>query len=164
VTPAIALIDLAVALALGASPHVPSELPNQHADYTGTWVLDVGATDFGMSPRADSGVTVITRADDRLIMSRTTYAAMGTHGRVEFDLPTDGSTHEAVGAEGTAVPANVQWRDGTLVLTIIGESNVGPMEIVDHMTVDGDVLRIERSVMIPGVQGLTQSLVMRRQT
>ncbi len=163
-TTAMTLIDLAVALVLSAPLPNPTAPAAVQSGYVGTWILDVAASDFGMSPRADSAITIITRADDRLVMSRTTYAAMGTHGRVEFDLPTDGSTHDAVGVGGTAVPASAQWRDEALVLTIVGESNVGPMEIVDYMTVDDDELRVERSVMIPGVQGLTQSLVMRRKS
>ena len=62
------------------------------------------------------------------------------------------------------MPATAQWKGEALVLTIIGESNVGPMEIVDYMTTDDDVLRIERSVVIPGVTGLTQSLVLHRRS
>ena len=142
----------------------PQTLAAQSQDFLGTWVLDVASSEFGMSPPADSGITVITRADDRLVMTRSTFGAMGHRGEVRFDLPTDGSASEGVGADGETVPATAQWKGEALVLTIIGESNVGPMEIVDYMTTDDDVLRIERSVVIPGVTGLTQSLVLHRRS
>lgn len=153
------LFRLAVAAAVLA---VPASLAAQSQDLLGTWVLDVASSEFGMSPPADSGVTVITRADDRLVLSRTTYAAMGAHGAVTFDLPTDGTTHDGTAADGSAVPASAAWSGDAIVLTIKGESNVGPMDIVDYMMVDGDTLRIERTVAIPGVTGLTQSLVLHR--
>jgi hypothetical protein len=158
-------VTLTLTLVLGM-PNLASVVPilGPRADFTGTWVLDVDSSDFGMSPPADSGVTTITRADDHLLMSRTIYGSMGQHGHVEFDMPIDGTVHDGVGIGGTPVPASARWTGDTLVLTVIGQSNVGAIEIVDHMTVDGDVLRIERTVAIPGVPVLMQSLVLRRRS
>ena len=158
VSPALSRLAIVAAFAVAALQTLSAQSP----DFTGTWVLDVAASDFGMSPPADSAVTVITRADERLVMSSRAYAAMGTHTAVTFDLPTDGTTHEGAGADGTPVPASASWSGEALVLTVSGESNVGSMDIVSHMTVDGDTMRIERTVVIPGVTGLTQSLVLRR--
>ena len=58
----------------------PQTLAAQSQDFLGTWVLDVASSEFGMSPPADSGITVITRADDRLVMTRSTFGAMGHRG------------------------------------------------------------------------------------
>jgi hypothetical protein len=159
------LCQLAAAVVLTAGSTTVSP-PVQSPDFTGTWVLDVAASDFGRSQPADSGVTIITRADDRLVMSRRTYVSMRHGGEVTFDLPTDGTEHEGIGSDGKPFPAAAQWSGETLVVIITGESNVGPMDIVDYMTVDGDTMRIERSVEIASAQGLTQglnqSLVLRR--
>jgi hypothetical protein len=87
---------------------------------------------------------------------------MGTRGAVTFDLPTDGTMHDRAGANGSVVPATAEWDGEALVLTISGESNHGPMGIVDDRTVQGDTMRIERTIAIPGVTGLTQSLVLHR--
>ena len=149
---------------LGVVLAAPQTLAAQSRDFLGTWKLDVAAGEFGMSPPADSGVTVITRADDRLVLSRSTWGAMGHRGEVRFDLPTDGTINDGTAADGSAVPASAEWSGEALVLTIKGESNVGPMDIVDYVTVDGDTMRIERTVAIPGVTGLTQSLVLQRRS
>ena len=158
-------VILTSALVLGMQGPSPlTAVSAAHPDFTGTWVLDVAGSDFGMSPRADSGVTVISRADDHLVMFRTTYAALGQHGHLELDMPIDGAIRDGVGAAGVPIPASAQWDGDALVLTVIGQSNVGEIEIVDHMAIDGHVLRIERAVLVPGVPGLTQSLVMRRRS
>jgi len=66
----------------------------------------------------------------------------------------------------TPFPVTAEWDGAALVVIITGESNVGPMDVVDYMTVAGDTLRIERSIEIAGavglMEGLTQSLVLRR--
>lgn len=160
-TPPFVLLDIVVALTLGpvGPPPLAAHLTDR-PDFAGTWILDVTESDFGRSPPADSGTVTITRADSRLILARSTYGAMGHRGQVGFDLPMDGTTHDVPGVG----PASAKWSDDALVLTIVGESNVGAMEITEYMTVEGDVMRIERTIMIPGVPGLTQSLVLRRQS
>ena len=65
------------------------------ANWLGTWVLDVSASDFGMSPAPDSAHTVIVQADDRLVMTRKVWASMAGHRNVEFDQATDGEAATA---------------------------------------------------------------------
>lgn len=156
-------VVVAAALVFGGQQRSPiAAVPVEPPDFTGVWVLDVEHSDFGMSPRADSSVTTISRADERLILSRTTSAGMGQHGQIELDMPIDGDIHDGAGLGGTPVPASARWEGDALVLTVFGQSNVGEIEIVDVMTLEDDVLRVERTVVVPGMAGLTQSLVLRR--
>lgn len=158
-------VILSAVLVLGGRHPSPiAAVPVEPPDFTGVWVLDVEHSDFGGSPRADSSVTVISRADERLILSRITSAGMGQHGQIELDMPIDGEIHDAVGLGGTPVPASARWDGDALVLTVFGQSNVGDIEIVDFMWLDDDILRVERTVVVPGMAGLTQNLVMRRRS
>jgi hypothetical protein len=158
-------VVFAAALVLGGQHRsLTVAVPVEPPDFTGEWVLDVERSDFGMSPRADSSVTTISRADERLILSRITSAGMGQHGQIELDMPIDGEIHEGTGLGGTPVPASARWEGDALVLTVFGQSNVGDIEIVDVMTLEDDVLRVERTVVVPGMAGLTQSLVLRRRS
>jgi hypothetical protein len=133
--------------------------------FIGTWVMDVAASDFGTSPAPDSVVTAITRADDRLELSRMVWGTMGRAHPVTVDMPIDGTVHRmSPDLSDESDTGKAEWSGDTLMLTVFGESNVGQLEIVDAITVDGDTMRVERTIILPGVPFFTQSRVYRRRS
>ncbi len=137
--------------------------PAPLANWIGTWVLDVSASDFGMSPAPDSAHTVIVRADDRLELTRKVWTSMAGHRDVEFDQATDGEPGEASATDGETIPSRVWWEGDDLVIEVEVESNMGAIVVTDHFSlVDEDQLVIERVMDVPSVGEVTQTLVHRR--
>ena len=59
---------------------------SERPDLKGTWVLSIDDSDFGMSPAPDSAVMTIERADDHVVLTRTSYhPSVGGPSATVFD-------------------------------------------------------------------------------
>ncbi len=132
--------------------------------FVGTWMLDVSASDFGMMPAPDSGMTVFTRADDRLVMTRTVWTTMGPgYQTVEFDQATDGESGSASSSRGTEIPSRAWWEGDALMVEVEVQSNVGEILLTDRMSLtDDDTMLIERLLEVPGMDEMEHTIVYRR--
>lgn len=158
-----ALASLA-ALAVPAS-HVPAVLASiAPADWIGTWTLDPAESEFGMSPAPDSAMTIFTRADDRLVMTRKVWTSMGGgHRTVEFDQATDGEAAMASSSRGSDIPSRAWWEGDVLVLEVEVESNMVEIIVTDRMSLtDDDTLVLERVMDVPSMGEMEQTIVYKR--
>jgi hypothetical protein len=163
------LLSLTTALAALAAPaalaFVPAALAfNAPADFIGTWMLDASESDFGMSPAPDSAMTIFTRADDRLVMTRKVWTSMGGgHRTVEFDQATDGEAGTGIASRGDDIPSRAWWEEDVLVLEVEVNSNMGEIIVTDRMSLtDDDTLVFERLLDVPSMGEMEQTLVYRR--
>ena len=133
------------------------------ADLLGTWMLDASESNFGMSPAPDSAMTIFTRADDRLVMTRKVWASMVGHRTVEFDQATDGEAGIGISSGGDDIPSRAWWEGDVLVLEVEVGSNMGEIVVTDRVTLaDDDTLVFERLMDVPSMGEMEQTLVYRR--
>ena len=131
------------------------------AAFTGTWVLSIDDSDFGMSPPPDSAIIVVERADEQVVMSRTSHhPAAGGENVTSFDMPADGETHQATTSDGTT-DASVEWDGDVLQLWIVAQSSVGAVDVSESWSVDADGTRltIDRLIEVPDMGEFEQTLV-----
>jgi hypothetical protein len=130
-------------------------------DFTGTWVLSIDDSDFGMSPPPDSALIEIERADDHVVIARTSHhPAAGGENTTTLDMPADGETHEATtGDEST--DASVEWDGEVLQLWIVAQSSVGAVDVFETWGIDenGARLTIDRLIEVPDMGEFEQTLV-----
>jgi len=158
-------LALTTALAALAAPAAPAFVPAVvSADLIGTWMLDASESNFGRSPAPDSAMTVFTRADDRLVMTRMVWTSMGGgHRTVEFDQATDGEGAMGSSSRGSDIPSRAWWEGDVLVLEVEVESNMGEIIVTDRMSlIDDDMLLLERVMDVPSMGEMEQTIVYRR--
>ena len=155
---ALFVFSLTTALAAPAAPAAPAD------NWEGTWMLDVAASDFGMMPAPDSGMTVFARVDDRLVMTRTVWTSMAGHQTVEFDQAIDGTAAAGSSDHGNEIPSRVWWEGDALVVEVEVESNQGEIIVTDRMSfTNDDTLLFERTLEVPMMDDeLEMTLVYRR--
>jgi len=155
--------SLSTALAALAAHAAPAFVPVP-ADLIGTWMLDASESDFGRSPAPDSAMTIFTRADDRLVMTRKVWTSMGGgHRTVEFDQATDGEAGTGIASRGDDIPSRAWWEGDVLVLEVVVNSNMGEIVVTDRMSLaDDDTLVFERLLDVPSMGEMEQTLVYRR--
>ncbi len=149
-------LALTTALAALAAPAAPA--------FEGTWMLDASESNFGMSPAPDSAMTVFTRADDRLVMTRMVWTSMGGgHRTVEFDQATDGEGAMGSSSRGSDIPSRAWWEGDVLVLEVEVESNMGEIIVTDRMSLaDDDTLVLDRVMDVPSMGEMEQTIVYKR--
>ena len=132
----VAAVVVAVATVAAASQTPPN--------LSGTWVLDVAASDFAKeSPPATKSVT-IQQLGSKLTM---TIAEEGQRGAVNGDAQylTDGTpvTNSVLGNLMTTV---AKWEGAELVMTTTGEFSGNEITLVDRyaLSADGKTLTIRR--------------------
>jgi hypothetical protein len=133
--------------------------------WQGSWILDVQASDFGMMPAPDSGLTVFARADDRLVMTRTIWTSQRGHQTVEFDQATDGEYGAGSSSRGNEIPSRVWWEGEVMVVEVEVESNQGEIIVTDYMSLtDDDTITLERTLDVEAMDDeLEMTYVYRRQ-
>ena len=158
--------SLSTALAALAAHAAPAFVPasTAPADLIGTWMLDASESDFGRSPAPDSAMTIFTRADDRLVMTRKVWTSMGGgHRTVEFDQATDGEAGTGIASRGDDIPSRAWWEEDVLVLEVEVNSNMGEIIVTDRMSLtDDDTLVFERLLDVPSMGEMEQTIVYRR--
>ena len=130
-------------------------------DLTGTWALSADDSEFGMSPAPDSAIIVVERADDRVVMSRTSYIPVaGGMNVTSIDMAADGATGEAITTDGST-DASVEWDGDVLEVWIVAQSSVGEVDVSERWSIDGDGTRltIDRLIEVPDMGEFEQTLV-----
>jgi hypothetical protein len=130
-------------------------------DFAGTWILDVDASSFGPSPAPDSARIVVERADDHVVMTRISY--MHGENAVRFDMPADGEVHQATTDDG-ATDATIEWDDGIFTVWLVGQANVGDVDVTEVWGIDAESsqLSIDRTIDVPGYGVFEQKLLYSR--
>jgi len=158
----LAVSSAAILTILSTSPLQAQEIARP--DITGTWVLSLDDSEFGMSPAPDSAIIEVGRADDRVVMARTSHhPAAGGANTTSFDMPADGETHEATLSDG-ATDASVEWDGAALQLWIVAQSSVGDVDVSERWSVDADgtQLTIDRLIEVPNMGEFEQTLVFKK--
>lgn len=156
--PRLRLSLLASALIATAPPALAQSPPN----LSGTWVLQVAQSDFGMLPPVDRRTDVIEHAEPRLVVRRTA-ASQGQESSLVFTYAVDGEPHRN-DAGGTEVVTRLRWDGATLVMVTTATSPQGEITITDRYTLseDGRTLTQARTLSVQG-QELAQRMVLTRQ-
>jgi hypothetical protein len=130
--------------------------PAASPDLTGTWEINLQASDFGMSPPV-STTLIFERADEQLVLTRVSTHD-GTERTTQFDMPTDGELHQTSGTGPTQ--AKVEWDGDVLVLWVVVESNMGNLEVTERITAPegGNTLRLDRTIAVPNMGNMEQTL------
>ena len=117
-------------------------------DFSGTWTLDVGKSDFGQAPPPQSLVHVVEHKEPALKISSTQVTEQGDVTNVR-SITTDGkentNTMRAMGTE-QEIKSNTAW-DGNKLVTNLKVAFQGmSADIVDawDLSADGKVLTISR--------------------
>ncbi len=158
------LRSVAFATAAALTILTTSTLQAQEAtqpDLTGTWVLSIDDSDFGMSPAPDSALIEVERADDHVVMARTSHhPAAGGANTTTFDMPADGETHEATTGD-DSTDASVEWDGEMLQVWIVAQSSVGEVDVSERWGIDaeGTQLTIDRLIEVPNMGEFEQTLV-----
>jgi hypothetical protein len=155
----ITLLIVGALLSFHSTSSLAQETPRP--DLTGTWALSVDESDFGMSPAPDSALIVVERADERLVMTRTTFHRSSVGRRTtRFDMPADGEVHEADTDDGTT-EAHAEWDGAVLVLWVLAQSNIGDIDVTERLGLDrgGGRLLVDREIIVPGMGEFEQSFV-----
>lgn len=162
---AVLLVGLAAPRALPAQAEPPAG-----NEFVGIWALSIDDSDFGMTAAPDSQTMSIDRADDRLVMQRVSYFShLDGPSMISLDMPTDGGAYEATvrdeGSEERGQEFELSWDGDVLVMVTTAESNVGPVAVVDRISLDDGGRRIfmGRTVDVPGAGTVESTLVFVRQ-
>ena len=121
-----------------------AEAQQTHPNLTGTWALDIPASDFAKEPPPQKRVVVIEHADPKLTM---TGAEEGRGGPVKATAQylTDGtpSLNDVFGNQMTTV---ARWEAAELVMTTTGKFADNEITLVDRYTLsaDGRTLTVRR--------------------
>lgn len=106
----LALCSLLLLLAASLSFAADEKKP----DFSGTWVLDTGKSDFGMLPPVESQTTVIEHKEPKIKVSSTVKGQQGEQ-KVERNYTTDGE--ENTNKQGPIeVKSKSHW-DGAKLIT-----------------------------------------------
>jgi hypothetical protein len=149
---------LSLMFVLVAVPTAAQGVPN----LSGTWVMDVSKSDFGMMPAPAGRTDIIDHKEPALVIKRTT---MTPNGEVASTLTyaVDGKPYVNK-AGGNDISSVLKWEAATLVVVSTVETPNGQATITDRFSVseDGKVLTQRRAINIQG-QELAQTIVLAKQ-
>ena len=158
-------LSVAAALIIGYSLAPTANAQDANAGLVGAWTLSAEDSDFGPTAAPDSVFMNIERADDQLVMRRELhFSQLGEPRTITFDMPTDGGTYEATTVDGSQ-NVTVSWDGAELVLVSEVEANVGPIEVIDRYSAEGDgrTLTLERLMDIPNMGMMESTMVFLRE-
>jgi len=114
-------------------------------DFSGTWKLDLGNSDFGPMPRPYRWERKVVHRDPRLEYATTQSGPQGEF-TVEMAFTTDGK-EASNRMRGQEVKGTAKWEGNKLVIDLTMEFN-GPVKIREHWNVspDGRILTISRRI------------------
>ena len=152
------LLAVAVLISTGLGGIHSADVPN----LSGTWVLQIAESDFGMVPPPDSRTDVIDHQEPRLAVKRTT-SAQGTTTVADMTYAVDGKPHKN-NAGTTELVSTLKWDGDVLVMVTTTQAPQGELVITDHYTLspDGQTLTQARVLAIQD-QTLAQTMVLKKQ-
>ena len=143
---------------------LPAAAAAQAPDLSGTWVLQVDKSDFGMMPGPTSRTDVITHKDPSLTIKRSIVSQQT--GSVTSDLvyAIDGKEWKNKTADGAELTSTLKWDGPVLVVTSSLTTPQGDAVITDRFTLssDGKTMTQERVIAIAG-QEIAQKMVLAKQ-
>lgn len=154
--PSLLAVAFLLTTSLGGS-HAPA-VP----DLSGTWVLQIAESDFGMVPPPDSRVDVFDHQEPRLTVKRTT-SAQGTTTVADMNYVVDGQPHRNM-AGSTELVSTLRWDGDVLVMVTTTQAPQGELVITDRyaLSADGRTLTQARVLAIQD-QTLSQTMILRKQ-
>ena len=143
---------------------LPAAAVAQAPNLSGTWVLQIDKSDFGMMPAPTSRTDVITHAEPNLTIKRSIESQQT--GKVSSDLvyAVDGKEWKNTTADGNEIKSTLKWDGAVLVVTSLITTPQGDATITDRFSLSGDgkTLTQDRVISIQG-QELTQKMVLAKQ-
>jgi hypothetical protein len=149
---------LTLLLAVAVAPLEAQSPPN----LSGTWVLQVAESDFGMLPAPERRTDIITHEEPRLVVQRMTMA-QGQETSLALTYAVDGEPHEN-DAGGAVVVSRLNWDGSVLVMISTVSSPQGEVMLTDRYTLspDGQILTQARVLQVQG-QEFSQRMVLKKQ-
>ena len=149
---------LSLLFVLLAIPAVAQSVPN----LTGTWVLDVSRSDFGMMPAPAGRTDVIDHKEPALVIKRTTTTPNGEVAST-LTYAVDGKPYVNK-AGNNDISSVLKWEATTLVVVSTAQTPNGEATITDRFSLSGDgkTLTQQRAISIQG-QELAQTMVLAKQ-
>ncbi len=134
-----ALAPILLCAAFGLAPALAK------SDYSGTWKLNTGKSDFGPMPPPDSVTEKITHQDPDL--KANVASTGGPMGDMTYDVTynTEGKeTTNSLG--GNDFKSTAKWEGDDLVIDTKGKFNDADVTSKDHWTLSGDgkILTVSR--------------------
>lgn len=132
------LFALAAVLTFAAAPAIAQDKPN----FSGTWVLDIGKSDFGPSPAPEAMTLVIVHKDPALKVTSTQKS--GDMGEVKNDrnITTDGKDNVNKLSMGPMGDQNITskstWAGRSLVTTFSLDAQGMTIAVKDTWDVSAD--------------------------
>jgi hypothetical protein len=134
-------------------------------NFSGTWVLDIAASDFGQFPTPDSQVEVIEHHEPNIKLTRTmkSEAIPGGGGTIQRSYTTDGKENKDESGP-RPMTSTSNWEKSALVTLTKIEIPDGKMEIKESwlMAPDGKQMTVTREFNGPMGES-AQKLVFNRQ-
>jgi len=153
---------LAALLALVSSAAPVSSYAQHVPNLSGTWVLQVDKSDFGMLPAPVSRTDVVDHQEPKLTIKRTVVTE-GGEAVGNFTFVVDGKPYKnSMGP--SELTSSLNWDGAVLVVTSQTTTPQGEATLVDRysLSADGKTLTQDRSIAVQG-QNLTQKLVLAKQ-
>jgi hypothetical protein len=144
---------LAILLVFLVAFALPGLSATSHTDFSGTWKVDTGKSDFGRIPAPGQMTDTISQNDHVLTINRERDGQP-----VKLQIPLDGSTLDNK-LRGVPVKTTAEWQEATLVVRSSGQHFGGSVGYEEHwsLSADGKVLTIKRT--LNGPQGETGQTV-----
>ena len=119
-------------------------------DFSGTWILNVAASDYGLFPAPERRTDVIEHRGSILKVKRTEVPSGGRERSAEWSCSTEGvECTNVIG--GNDMKSTVRWEGAVLVIDTKTTYTQQPATIQDRWTLapDGRVLTISRHASSP---------------
>jgi hypothetical protein len=151
-----------VALAVVAGATAPLSLAQTVPNLSGTWVLQVDKSDFGMAPAPTGRTDVIDHQEPKLTIKRT-VTANGQENSSTLVYGIDGKPYKNT-AGPNEITSTLSWEGAILVSVSKTTSQQGEVTITDRyeLSADGKTLTQKRTLQIQG-QELAQTMVLAKQ-
>jgi hypothetical protein len=130
---------------------------------SGTWVLQVDKSSFGMGPAPSSRTDVIDHQEPKLLIKRTIVNAAGGSTTSDLVYAVDGKPYKnTVGTN--ELMSTLKWDGATLVMTSQTSTPQGEFTITDRYTLsaDGKTLTQARQIAAQG-QEISQTMILAKQ-
>lgn len=144
------VLHLAAALTLAAALPVAAaaqKVPN----LSGTWLLQIDKSDFGMMSAPTSRADVIDHQEPNLTIKRTVIASATGETTSNLVYAVDGKPYKNMVGQ-IELTSTLKWDGQTLVMVSTASSPQGELTITDRYTLaeDGKTLTIDRTFAAQG--------------
>ena len=152
-------VALAVLAGLAPSSAFSQSVPN----LSGTWVLQVDKSDFGVIPAPKSRTDVIEQKETSFTIKRTVTSSTGETTTSDLVYAVDGKPYKNMVGP-AELTSTLKWDGQTLVMESQASMEQGSITITDRygLSEDGKTLTQQRVLLVQG-QEISQRLVLVRQ-